>query len=156
MQTDAKKRSETFNTLINITRYEKNQIRGQLSELQATIDRISEKISEVQAGIDECEKRMRGFHASDSRDIQLSNYELLRINLLDLSEKLLLLQNEEDRLNGIRERVSDLLKQKQFQQDKYQDRSNDYLEQHHEHIEKQIAKELEDLWLGLEWVKANA
>lgn len=150
-----KRHTTSYDTYANLTRIEKDECAMKVFNTKEALDELNNKIREAKEKINDNESRARGVGDNNGQSINLTEYEIIRLNLHTLTEKVNELREAE---KEVKEKYDLELKEldgKRSRLEKLMEKRAEKVKEIENALNKKAELELDDLWGQLNWVKEN-
>ena len=150
-----KKHSTNFDIYANIVKIEKNECALKVFDTREELDDLNIEIRDLKEKIVEHESKIRGVGQENGQEINLSEYELICLNIQSLSEKVQELCDVETEVKKKYVEQLKELDEKRRVFDKLQEKQQIRSKEIDVAIDKKTGIENDDLWSQVNWVKNN-
>lgn len=145
----------SYDSYANLVKIEKNECAMELSSTREKLDELNLELKDIKEKTVELEFKVRGFAQTNGNEIILSEYNLIRLNLNDLSEKEIELRDVEKTLKTVHDMQFKELASKQKLFDKLLEKQKNSRIKIESEMESKGVMDMDDLWGQANWVKDN-
>lgn len=145
----------SYDSYANLVKIEKNECAIELSNTQEKIDELNTQFKDIKEKTVELEFRVRGYADTSGTDINLSEYNMICLNLNDLSIKEIQLRDVEKTLKSVHDMQFKELTNKQKLHDKLLEKQKSSRVKIEFDLDSKSVMDMDDLWGQANWVKKD-